>query len=83
MTLGAVLGRPGAPNLEIRVVLCAFMTARVQFDQGGPKFVTARGVNGRRPLMANLHLATYTMYNFMCTCIYSICFLYMLQINKK
>ena len=38
---GAVLGRPGAPVVGIRVALCAFVAARFQFDPGGPKFVTA------------------------------------------
>ena len=32
----------GGPSFDIRVALCAFMTSRVQFDPGGPQYVTAR-----------------------------------------
>ena len=38
---GSCAGPSGGPSFGIRVVLCAFMAARVQFDPGGPKFVTA------------------------------------------
>ena len=44
----------GGPSFEILVVLCAFMTARVQFDPGGPKFVTARA--SRTPVSAQPQL---------------------------
>ena len=48
---GVVLGRPA---FVIRVVLCAFVAARVQFDMGGPKFVTT--LASRTPVSAQPQL---------------------------
>ena len=39
---GSCAGPSGGPSFGIQVVLCAFVAARVQFDLGGPKFVTTR-----------------------------------------
>ena len=38
------------PSFVIRVVLCAFVAAGVQFDPGGPKFVTT--LASRTPVSA-------------------------------
>ena len=47
-------GPSGGSSFEKRVVMCAFMTARVQFDPGGPKFVTTRA--SRTPVSAQPQL---------------------------
>ena len=39
---GSCAGPSGGPSFGIRVALCAFVAGRVQFDPGGPIFVTAR-----------------------------------------
>ena len=51
---GSCAGPSGGPCFDIRVVLCALMTARIQFDSGGPNFVTARA--SRTPLSAQPQL---------------------------
>ena len=51
---GSCAGPSEGPSFEIRVVLCAFMTARAQFDPGGPIFVTARV--SRTPISAQPQL---------------------------
>ena len=51
---GSCAGPSGGPSLGIRVALCAFMAARVQFDSVGPKFVTARA--SRTPVSAQPQL---------------------------
>ena len=51
---GSCAGPSGGPSFGIRVVLCRFVAARVQFDPGGPKFVTARA--SRTPVSAQPQL---------------------------
>ena len=51
---GSCAGPSGGPSFGIRVALCAFVAARVQFDPGGPKFVTARA--SRTPVSAQPQL---------------------------
>ena len=51
---GSCAGPSWGPIFVIRVVLCAFVAAGVQFDPGGPKFVTT--LASRTPVSAQLQL---------------------------
>ena len=51
---GTVAGPSGGPSFEIRVALCAFVVAIVQFDPGEPKFVTT--LASRTPISAQPQL---------------------------
>ena len=60
---GSCAGPSGGPSFVIRVVLCAFVAAGVQFDSGGPKFVTtlaSRTPVSAQPQLDVIHLCLWS-----------------------